>query len=107
MIARLQLTIVSRDLASMASRRPVAVDTLERVVPEWPARASTETTSRTDAVRLHDTEPMEFILSSNWALRTEGVKDFYEVLYKRDEVTSLPRFILHHLAGLDSSLICL
>ncbi|KAI1430331.1 hypothetical protein F5Y12DRAFT_709344 [Xylaria sp. FL1777] len=62
-----------------------AADTLERVVPEWSARATTEATSRTDAVRLHDTEPMEFILSSNWALRTDGVKDFYEALYKHDE----------------------
>ncbi|KAI0815843.1 hypothetical protein GGR55DRAFT_686573 [Xylaria sp. FL0064] len=41
--------------------------------------------SRTDAARLHDAEPMEFVLSSNWALKTEGVKNFYEVLYKREE----------------------
>ncbi|KAI1347563.1 hypothetical protein F5Y01DRAFT_329574 [Xylaria sp. FL0043] len=56
-----------------------------RAVPEWSARAKTEDTSRTDAARLHDAEPMEFILSSNWALKTEGVKNFYETLYKREE----------------------
>ncbi|TGJ87642.1 hypothetical protein E0Z10_g1109 [Xylaria hypoxylon] len=54
-------------------------------VIEWSARGTSEATSRTDAVRLHDAEPMEFILSSNWVLKTEGVKDFYEVLYRRDE----------------------
>ncbi|KAI1276226.1 hypothetical protein F5Y07DRAFT_367599 [Xylaria sp. FL0933] len=60
-------------------------DGLKRAVPEWSARATTEDTSRTDAARLHDAEPMEFILSSNWALKTEGVKSFYEILYKREE----------------------
>ncbi|KAI0449312.1 hypothetical protein F5B21DRAFT_518243 [Xylaria acuta] len=70
----------------MASQRLVASYTLERPVPQWTAEATSDTASRTDAVRLHeDAEPMEFILSSNWVLQTDGVKDFYEVLYKRDE----------------------
>ncbi|KAI0867362.1 hypothetical protein GGS24DRAFT_515743 [Hypoxylon argillaceum] len=66
----------------MASRRPAAAYTLERAAPEWSARITSETTTRTDAARLHDAEPIEFILSSNWVLRTDGVKDFYEALYK-------------------------
>ncbi|KAI0971459.1 hypothetical protein F4678DRAFT_479339 [Xylaria arbuscula] len=58
---------------------------LQRAVPEWSARPTTEVTYRTDAARLHDTEPMEFILSSNWALKPEGLDDFYELLYRHDE----------------------
>ncbi|KAI0525795.1 hypothetical protein F5B22DRAFT_657072 [Xylaria bambusicola] len=69
----------------MASQPPPVPVTSERVVSEWSAGAITQTTARTDASRLNDTESMEFILSSNWALRLEGIKDFYEVLYKRDE----------------------
>ncbi|KAI1306951.1 hypothetical protein F5Y03DRAFT_405849 [Xylaria venustula] len=65
-------------MASMAN-------TLERAVPEWSAKPTTESTYRTDAARLHDTEPMEFILSSNWALKPEGLDDFYEFLYQHDE----------------------
>ncbi|KAI0419176.1 hypothetical protein F5X98DRAFT_385034 [Xylaria grammica] len=52
---------------------------------EWSAEPASKATSRTDAARLHDAEPMDFILSSNWVLRTEGVKRFYEVLYKKGE----------------------
>ncbi|KAI0537972.1 hypothetical protein GGR58DRAFT_526756 [Xylaria digitata] len=52
---------------------------------EWSARPIAEATSRTDAVHFHDAEPMEFILSSNWVLQTEGVKDFYEDLYKQGD----------------------
>ncbi|KAI0489832.1 hypothetical protein F4859DRAFT_501510 [Xylaria cf. heliscus] len=69
----------------MASRQSVASYTLERPIPKWAARAASNAASRTDAVRLHDAEPMEFILTSNWVLQTEGIKDFYEVLHKRDE----------------------
>ncbi|TRX98697.1 hypothetical protein FHL15_000039 [Xylaria flabelliformis] len=69
----------------MIPRRPIASSTLECPALEWTARATSNTTSRTDAVQHHDEEPMEFILSSNWVLQTEGVNDFYEILYKRDE----------------------
>ncbi|KAI0860709.1 hypothetical protein F4860DRAFT_503813 [Xylaria cubensis] len=69
----------------MNPRRPIASSTLEYPVLEWTAGATSNTTSRTDAVRHHDEEPMEFILSSNWVLQTEGVNDFYEMLHKRDE----------------------
>ncbi|KAI1755304.1 hypothetical protein F4782DRAFT_538779 [Xylaria castorea] len=69
----------------MAPWRPVASSTLGRPVPEWTVRATSDAVTRTDVVRLHDAEPMEFILSSNWVLQTEGVNDFYEVLHKRDE----------------------
>ncbi|KAI1133662.1 hypothetical protein F5Y10DRAFT_283931 [Nemania abortiva] len=68
----------------MAYQRQTTADITERAVPEWSAAASKATT-RTDKARLHDAEPMEFILSSNWALLSGGVKDFYEVLYKHDE----------------------
>ncbi|KAI1821926.1 hypothetical protein F4861DRAFT_532587 [Xylaria intraflava] len=33
----------------------------------------------------NDGQPLEFILNTNWALRPEGVKDFYEILYQREE----------------------
>ncbi|KAI8956179.1 hypothetical protein F4801DRAFT_586281 [Xylaria longipes] len=69
----------------MALRQPVASHTLERSVPEWTARTTSDVASRTDLVRLHDAEPMEFTLSSNWVLQTEGVEDFYDALHKRDE----------------------
>ncbi|KAK5628472.1 hypothetical protein RRF57_004187 [Xylaria bambusicola] len=69
----------------MASQPPPAPVISERGVSEWSAGAMTETTTRTGAVRLYDTESMEFILSSNWTLRLEGIEDFYEVLYKRNE----------------------
>lgn len=80
----------------MASWQPVAY-TLERPVPEWTAEAASDAASRTDVVRLHDAEPMEFILSSNWVLQTEGVKDFYEVLHKRAEVASFHLLIPYPL----------
>ncbi|KAI1744061.1 hypothetical protein F4680DRAFT_469504 [Xylaria scruposa] len=69
----------------MVPRQPITSSTLECPVPEWTARATPNTTSRTDEVRHHDEEPMEFILSSNWVLQTEGVNDFYGILHKRDE----------------------
>ncbi|KAI0553314.1 hypothetical protein F4679DRAFT_571062 [Xylaria curta] len=69
----------------MVPRQPIASSTLECPVLEWAARATSNTTSRTDAARHHDEEPMEFILSSNWVLQTEGVNDFYGILHRRDE----------------------
>ncbi|KAI0402048.1 hypothetical protein F4802DRAFT_618208 [Xylaria palmicola] len=63
----------------MDTQRPVAAYAPGR------APATSEITTRTDAARIHDAEPMEFILSSNWVLLTQGIEDFYEVLYAQEE----------------------
>lgn len=81
--------MASSDLAIMASERLAISNVLERGASEWSARAIGDATTAANAVRLYDTEPMEFILSSNWALSLEGIKDFYEILYKRQEVNIL------------------
>ncbi|KAI1168478.1 hypothetical protein F5B18DRAFT_281560 [Nemania serpens] len=70
---------------AMAPWRPPTPHSLGQMVPERSSRDTSEATTRSDVARLHDSEPMEFILSSNWVLRTDGVKDFYEVLYELDE----------------------
>ncbi|KAF2967186.1 hypothetical protein GQX73_g6365 [Xylaria multiplex] len=80
---------------------------------EWSATATGEVTSRTDAVHLHDAEPMEFIVSSNWVLQAEGVKDFYEDLYKRGhnlEITydsTLHGFRIKCLSNQEIGVVCL
>lgn len=79
---------------AMAPWRPPTPHSLGQMVPERSSRDTSEATTRSDVARLHDSEPMEFILSSNWVLRTDGVKDFYEVLYELDEVTPLDLIIL-------------
>ncbi|KAJ8128814.1 hypothetical protein O1611_g4819 [Lasiodiplodia mahajangana] len=57
-------------------------NTVEGAVPEQSAMATSEA-GHSVAAPFHDDEPTEFILSSNWVLWTEGVKDFYEALYRR------------------------
>ncbi|KAJ3577508.1 hypothetical protein NPX13_g3057 [Xylaria arbuscula] len=77
--------MASGDLVMMATEQHSHLSPLKGGVSEWSARAIDETTARTDAVLVHNTEPMEFILSSNWALTSEGIEEFYEILYKRKE----------------------
>ncbi|KAI8630414.1 hypothetical protein F5Y19DRAFT_463838 [Xylariaceae sp. FL1651] len=63
---------------------PRVAYTLERAFPEWAARTISEATGQTAAERVHN-EPMEFLLSSNWVLRPEGLKDFYNIIFKIDK----------------------
>lgn len=76
-------------LFTMASLLPTASLSLGQVGPPRSRRDTSASTVRSDVAHLHDAEPMEFILSSNWVLRAGGVKDFYEALYRRDEVIPL------------------
>ncbi|KAI2635125.1 hypothetical protein GGS21DRAFT_543419 [Xylaria nigripes] len=69
--------------------------TLDQAVP-GPTRPTSIITSRHDEPRAHVSSPMQFTLSSDRVLLTDGVKDFYEVLHQRDENLEVVYDPSHH-----------
>ncbi|KAI1435699.1 hypothetical protein GGR50DRAFT_686897 [Xylaria sp. CBS 124048] len=97
---------------SAAVPRSSATNTPNPVVPTASTRAMSETT-RSDEPQVYDTEPLEFIMGSNWVLSPKGIHDFYEVLYQRDENleiiydTSAHIFKIRCLSHQESSIVTL
>ncbi|GAP82526.1 hypothetical protein SAMD00023353_0100730 [Rosellinia necatrix] len=70
----------------MASRRHATAKAAKPMTMEWSAKTvATKDITRVNARDRQGEEPIDLILSSNWVLGTEGVRDFYEVLYQSGE----------------------